>query len=88
MKLRYYLLQYQEEASFVLAAVHVDVVEVDVALLGFAGYASSKMLRQHGFSGSNFARYDYTLCHFSWRFNCVAEILVEKFKLVVAVLKF
>ena len=66
----------------------MDIVEVDVALLGFAGYFLSEVLSQHGFSGSNFAGYDYALRHFSWCFGCVAEVLVEKFELGVAVLKF
>lgn len=66
----------------------MDIVEVYVALLGFVGYALSEVLRQYGFSGSNFAGYDYSLRHFSWCFSCVAEILAEKLEVGVAVLKF
>ena len=88
MELCYYLLQYQKEAAFVLAAVHMDIVEVNVALLRFTSYASPEMLSQHGFPGSNFAGYNCTLSHFPRRFYCVAEVLVKKSELGVAMFKF
>ena len=51
MELCYYLLQYQKEAAFVLAAVHMDIVEVNVALLRFTSYASPEMLNHISNSG-------------------------------------
>jgi hypothetical protein len=81
------LLQHQKETAPVLTAVHMHVVEVNIALLGFAGYFSPEMLSQHSLSCSDFASYDYALSHSSRHFDCVVEVAIKEFELKAAVLE-
>ncbi len=76
MESRHYSLQYQKETAFILAAVNVDIVEVDVALLSFMGYALPKMLSQNSLPGPYFPGYYDTLRHFPGRLNRVPKVLV------------
>ena len=47
-----------EEASSILAAVDVDVGEVELQGLGGALHVGAKPLRQNGLTGSNVASYE------------------------------
>jgi hypothetical protein len=78
MEQRDYVVHDEEEASSVLTAVDMSVMETNPSSVCFPGNVRSEALSKHCFARAHIASYDYSLSHFPWKLLRGTEELREQ----------